>query len=83
MRNQMSWWKKLGLGLITLNYAPALFADNWFPKVSNADDISNGNQSLMTVTGNYVKQGLGLVFFIAAVVSFIMFISTVQHGIEE
>lgn len=76
-------WQKIGLGLMTLNYAPALFADNWFPKISNADDISDGNKSMMSVTGNYVKQGLGLLLFIAAVMSFIKFITTVQHGIEE
>ncbi|WP_287007646.1 hypothetical protein [Legionella sp.] len=76
-------WQKLSLGLITLNYAPAMFADNWFPKISNADDISDGNKSMMTVTGNYVRQGLGLLLFIAAVMSFIKFITTVQHGIEE
>ena len=76
-------WQKIGLALMTLNYAPALFADNWFPKISNADDISDGNKSMMSVTGNYVKQGLGLLLFIAAVMSFIKFISTVQHGIEE
>lgn len=79
----MHWVQRLGLGIMTLNYAPALFADNWFPKISNADDISDGNKSLMTVTGNYVRQGLGLLLFIAAVMSFIKFITTVQHGIEE
>ncbi|WP_083191016.1 hypothetical protein [Legionella jamestowniensis] len=77
------WGKRMGTGLITLNYAPALFADNWFPKISNADDISDGNKSMMTVTGNYVRQGLGLLLFIAAVMSFIKFITTIQHGIEE
>lgn len=77
------WGQRLGLGLMTLNYAPSLFADNWFPKISNADDISDGNKSMMTVTGNYVRQGLGLLLFIAAVMSFIKFITTVQHGIEE
>ncbi|HAT6341985.1 TPA: hypothetical protein JBD21_12695 [Legionella pneumophila subsp. pneumophila] len=73
----------MAAGLTTLNYAPALFADNWFPKISNADDISDGNKSMMTVTGNYVRQGLGLLLFIAAVMSFIKFITTIQHGIEE
>lgn len=77
------WWSKVSMGFITLNYAPALLADNWFPKISNADDISDGNKSLMSVTGNYVKQGLGLLLFIAAVISFIKFITTIQHGIEE
>ncbi|HAT1867303.1 hypothetical protein [Legionella pneumophila] len=77
------WGQRMGLGLITLNYAPALFADNWFPKISNADDISDGNKSMMTVTSNYVRQGLGLLLFIAAVMSFIKFITTIQHGIEE
>lgn len=26
------WGQRIGVGLMTLNYAPALFADNWFPK---------------------------------------------------
>ena len=77
------WGKRMSLGLMTLNYAPALFADNWFPRIFNADDISDGSKSMMSVTGNYVKQGLGLLLFIAAVMSFIKFITTVQHGIEE
>ena len=77
------WGQRLSVGLITLNYAPTLFADSWFPKISNADDISDGNKSLMSVTGNYVRQGLGLLLFIAAVMSFIKFITTIQHGIEE
>ena len=38
---------------------------------------------MMSVTGTYVKQGLGLLMFIAAVMSFIKFITTIQHGIEE
>jgi len=75
--------KRVGLCLISLNYAPALFADNWFPKISDADNIGDGNKSMMSVTGNYVKQGLGLLMFIAAVMSFIKFITTIQHGIEE
>ncbi|KTD53485.1 hypothetical protein Lsan_3895 [Legionella santicrucis] len=77
------WTTRLASGFMALNYAPALWADSWFPKISNADDISDGNKSLMTVTGNYVKQGLGLLLFITAVISFIKFITTVQHGIEE
>lgn len=80
---KQSWLQKVGLVLISLNYAPALFAESWFPKISNADDISDGNKSLMSVAGNYVKQGLGLILFVAAVMSFIKFITTVQHGIEE
>jgi hypothetical protein len=75
--------QKIGLGLISLNYAPLLFADGWIPKIVDSDDISDGSKSMMTVTGNYVKQGLGLLLFIAAVVSFIKFITTIQHGIEE
>lgn len=77
------WGQRMGLGLMTLNYAPALFADSWFPRIFNADDISDGSKSMMSVTGNYVKQGLGLLLFIAAVMSFIKFITTIQHGIEE
>ena len=75
--------RRVGLSLIGLNYAPALFADNWFPKISDADNIGNGDKSMMSVTGTYVKQGLGLLMFIAAVMSFIKFITTIQHGIEE
>ena len=75
--------RRVGLSLIGLNYAPALFADNWFPRISEADNIGDGNRSMMSVTGNYVKQGLGLLMFIAAVMSFIKFITTIQHGIEE
>lgn len=77
------WGQRMGLGFMTLNYAPALFADSWFPRIFNADDISDGSTSMMSVTGNYVKQGLGLLLFIAAVMSFIKFITTIQHGIEE
>lgn len=83
MRNTALSWQKIGLGFIAINYAPALFAENWFPKISKADDISDGNQSLMTVVANYIRQGLGLLLFIAAVMSFIQFITTVRHGIEE
>lgn len=75
--------QRVGLCLIGLNYAPAIFADSWFPKISDADNIGDGNKSMMSVAGNYVKQGLGLLMFIAAVMSFIKFISTIQHGIEE
>lgn len=77
------WGQRMGLGFMSLNYAPALFADSWFPRIFNADDISDGSKSMMSVTGNYVKQGLGLLLFIAAVMSFIKFITTIQHGIEE
>jgi len=87
MRNKTihlsQWLQKISIGFITLNYAPALFADSWFPKISNADDISDGTKSMMSVAGNYVRQGLGLLLFIAAVMTFIKFITTVQHGIEE
>ena len=75
--------QRAGVCLIGLNYAPALFAENWFPKISDADNIEDGNKSLMSVTGNYVRQGLGLLLFISAVMSFIKFITTIQHGIEE
>lgn len=83
----MQQLKQLGLRagfcLMSLNYAPALFADSWFPKIADADNIGDGNKSMMSVTGNYVRQGLGLLLFIAAVMSFIKFITTIQHGIEE
>ena len=75
--------RRVGICLMSLNYAPSLFADNWFPKISDADNIGDGSKSMMSVTGTYVKQGLGLLMFIAAVMSFIKFITTIQHGIEE
>ncbi len=75
--------QKISLALISMNYAPILFADNWLPRIANSDDISDGSKSLMSVTANYVRQGLSLLLFIAAVFSFIKFITTVQHGIEE
>ena len=76
--------RRAGLCLFSLNYAPAMFAaEGWFPKISDADNIGDGSKSMMSVTGNYVKQGLGLLMFIAAVMSFIKFITTIQHGIEE
>lgn len=77
------WGVKMGVGFIGLNYAPVIFAENWFPKISEADNIGNGNTTMMSVTGNYVKTGLGLLVFIAAVMCFIKFITTVQHGIDE
>lgn len=83
MNKIKNWSQKIGLSLIALNYAPALFADSWFPKISNADDISDGSKSMMSVAGKYVTQGLALLIFVAAVGSFIKFITTIQHGIEE
>ena len=83
MKKLKQWAQKAGLCLVSLNYAPAIFADNWFPKISDADNIGDGSKSMMSVTGNYVRQGLGLLMFIAAVMSFIKFITTIQHGIEE
>lgn len=78
-------YRSIYLAAINLLYAPTLLASsgNWFPKISDADNISDGSKSMMSVTGNYVKQGLGLLLFITAVVTFIKFITTVQHGIEE
>ena len=76
--------KKLALTFSCCFYAPMMMAaDTWFPKISDADNISDGSHSMMSVAGNYVKQGLGLLMFITAVVTFIKFITTVQHGIEE
>lgn len=75
--------RTLFLSTIHFLYAPVLLADSWFPKISDADNISDGSKNMMSVTGNYVKQGLGLLLFITAVVTFIKFITTVQHGIEE
>lgn len=76
--------KSFYLSLISLFYAPALFADDaWFPKVADADNITDGSRNMMGVTGDYVIKGLSLLLFITAVVTFIKFITTVQHGIEE
>jgi hypothetical protein len=70
--------------IITLTYAPAMMAANdWFPKVPAADDMSTGGKSAMTITSNYVKQGMSLILFIVSVGMFVKFISTVSHGIEE
>lgn len=49
--------RSIYLGAINLLYTPVLLADNWFPKISDADNIGDGSKSMMTVTGNYVKQG--------------------------
>ena len=75
--------QKIAVGFITLNYAPMLLAENWFPRISNADDISDGSKSMMSVAGNYIIKGMGLLLFIATAWSFLKFITTVQHGIEE
>jgi len=62
-----------------------LFAEGngWFPKVPAADNMASNGKSAMTVTSNYVKQGMSLILFIVAVGMFIKFIATVSHGIEE
>lgn len=75
--------QKISLIFISMNYAPVLFADNWFPRIATTDDISDGNKTMMSVAARYVTQGLSLLLFIASVFSFIKFITTVQHGIEE
>ncbi len=76
--------KHLAMTFSCCFYAPMMMAaDTWFPKISDADDIGNGRHSMMEVMGNYVKQGLSILMFITAVVTFIKFITTVQHGIEE
>ena len=70
--------------LTAITYAPiTLAANDWFPKVPAADDMSAGGKSAMTIAGNYVKQGMSLILFIASVGMFVKFISTVSHGIEE
>ena len=70
--------------LVAVAYAPiTLAASDWFPKVPAADDMSTGGKSAMTITANYVKQGMSLILFIASVSMFVKFISTVSHGIEE
>lgn len=84
MKKIRSYTKRLALIFSTGFYAPMMMAaDTWFPKISDADNIGDGSRSMMEVMGNYVKQGLGILMFITAVVTFIKFITTVQHGIEE
>ena len=75
--------RRIAVGVMHLIYAPVMFAADWFPKVPNADDMSTGSKSAMTVTSNYVKQGMSLILFIVAVGMFVKFIATVSHGIEE
>lgn len=70
--------------LLPILYAPiTLAANDWFPKVPAADDMSAGGKSAMAVTSNYVKQGMSLILFIVSVGMFVKFIATVSHGIEE
>lgn len=65
-------------------YAPVLCAEsNWFPKVAQSDDMTQGTRSAMSVLSGVVKQGLMILLLIVAVASFLKFISTVSHGIEE
>ena len=76
--------KRAVAALTVLTYAPfTLAANDWFPKVPAADDMSAGGKSAMTITSNYVKQGMSLILFIVSVGMFVKFISTVSHGIEE
>lgn len=84
MRRFTKAFKRAGSALVTLSYAPVMFAaSDWFPKVPAADDMSTGGKSAMTITSNYVKQGMSLILFIVSVGMFVKFISTVSHGIEE
>jgi hypothetical protein len=84
MKKIKSYCKHAALTFSCFFYAPIIMAaDTWFPKISDADNISDGSHSMMEVMGNYIKQGLSILMFITAVVTFIKFISTVQHGIEE
>ena len=77
-------FQRISFLLTNLFYAPLMFAANdWFPKVPAADDMSSGGKSAMTITGNYVKQGMSLILFIVSVGMFVKFIGTVSHGIEE
>lgn len=76
--------QRLLIALTSVIYAPVMLAGNdWFPKVPAADDMTSGGKSAMTITGNYVKQGMSLILFIVSVGMFVKFISTVSHGIEE
>lgn len=84
MRKILNKIKQAGAAFAALSYTPVMFAANdWFPKVPSADDMSTGSKSAMSITSNYVKQGMSLILFIVSVSMFVKFISTVSHGIEE
>ena len=84
MHRMIKATQRMGSTLLALTYAPFTFAANdWFPKVPAADDMSSGGKSAMTIASNYVKQGMSLILFIVSVGMFVKFISTVSHGIEE
>jgi len=84
MQRMIQTTRRAVTALIAVTYAPVMMAaSDWFPKVPSADDMSNGGKSAMTITSNYVKQGMSLILFIASVSMFVKFISTVSHGIEE
>lgn len=73
--------QSLGLMVISVLYAPALFADeNPIPKYEGASDITSGNA--MTKIANLLKLGGSLMLFISCIVAFVKFMSTVSHGIE-
>ena len=70
--------------VIAVVYAPVTMASgDWFPKVSAADDMSQGGKSAMVIASTYVKQGMSLILFVVSVGMFVKFIATVSHGIEE
>ena len=84
MKRLVTVIRRATCALIALSYAPAMMAANdWFPKVPAADDMSAGGKSAMTIASNYVKQGMSLILFIVSVGMFVKFISTMSHGIEE
>lgn len=75
---------KAGLAWISLSYAPALFAESgWFPRVSQAEDMTKDGNSAMKVLSNLVKQGLMILLFTVSAVMFVKFINIISHGIEE
>lgn len=73
--------QSLGLMLMSVLYAPALFADeNPFPKFEGSADITSGNA--LTKIANMLKLGGSLMLFMGCIVAFVKFMSTVSHGIE-
>lgn len=75
--------QKATLAFISLNYAPALFAKDWFPKVEASDDMTQKGNSAMKVLSSNMKKGLALLLLAVCAGSLFKFVSTVSHGIEE
>ncbi|EHL30515.1 hypothetical protein [Legionella drancourtii] len=75
----------VGLLLIHLSYAPALLAEEnkWLIQVGADEDMGRNGNTVMTVLTNVFKKGAMLILFALSVLSFIKFIQTILHGIDE